>query len=121
MLGWLNLAHACASRKKRARSSSVTSISLEITLRATARSRTGSWALKIMPMPPRPMRSMTWYLPIFSGIRRPTSPARAAHGSGPSGGVANEDHADVVATALGVGGGHQGAAGPLQVGAVGGD
>src|SRR5215831_10940753 len=63
MLGWLSRAQAWASRKKRARSSGVTS-RRERTLRATARSRIGSRALKIVPMPPRPIRSITSYLPI---------------------------------------------------------
>src|SRR5438105_4878782 len=116
MLGWFSLAQAWASRKKRARSSSVISISGEMTFSATCRSRMGSWALKIMPMPPRPIRSTTRYFPIFSG-RRAALPPTLTMGAG-SRGVASEDRADVVATALGVGGRHQRVAASLQIGAV---
>src|SRR2546423_13242702 len=86
-----------------------------MTLSATWRSRMGSWALKIMPMPPRPIRSTTRYFPIFSGspVAPPTLTVEAD-----SRGVANEDDADVVAAALGVGGGDQGLTSALQIGAV---
>src|SRR5712691_3581675 len=85
MLGWFSFAHALASRKKRARRSSETSTSSEITLSATSRSRIGSWALKIMPMPPRPIGSTMRYLPIVSGWscagpRPPTLTARPGSG-----------------------------------------
>src|SRR6266542_3430899 len=74
----------------------------------------GSWALKIMPMPPRPIRSTTRYFPIFSGspVAPPTLTVEAD-----SRGVASQDDADVVAAALGVGGGDQRLTSALQIGA----
>src|SRR6266851_2870514 len=75
----------------------------------------GSWALKIMPMPPRPIRSTTRYFPIFSGspVAPPTLTVEAD-----SRGIANEDDADVVAAALGVGGGDQRLTSAMQIGAL---
>src|SRR6266850_211988 len=80
MFGWVMRAQACASRKNRVRSSGVTS-RFEMTLRATERCRIGSRARKIVPMPPRPIWSITSYLPIFSAIGPgltpdPSQPAR---------------------------------------------
>src|SRR5207247_376943 len=49
--------------------------------RATRRPRTGSWAMKIMPLLPRPIHSRIWYFPIFSDISHPACPPPAAHGS----------------------------------------
>src|SRR6266545_417567 len=113
-LGWLRRAHAWASRKKRARSSSVTAMSLEMTFRATIRSSIGSWALYTVPMPPRPMRSTTRYLPS-----RWIMPC--AKGSGGSAAEAHEEGAHVVAAALRVGLGHELAARALEVTFAGGD
>src|SRR5262245_9997863 len=117
-LGWLSRAHAWASRKKRARISSVTSMSLEMTFSATVRSSIGSWALYTVPMPPRPMRSTTRYLP-----RRWIMPCRPPRSLFPGGSAAeaHEESADVVAAALRVGLGHELAARGLEVAARGAD
>src|SRR5687767_758365 len=117
-LGWLRRAHACASRKNRARSSSVTSMSLEMTFSATVRSSIGSWALYTVPMPPRPMRSTIRYLP--SRWIMPCAPPRSFPRGG-SAAEAHEERADVVAPALRVGLGDEMAARGLEVTARGAD
>src|SRR5262245_3730456 len=101
IFGWLSFAHAWASRKKRARSSSVTSMSSEKTLMATERSSTGSCAFRIMPIPPRPIRSRTSYLPIFRIIA--TDQVDGAVKPAPLLAIVHEDHADVVPAPLAVG------------------
>src|SRR5262245_66404487 len=84
-----------------------------MTLRATGRSRMGSWALKTVPIPPRPIRSMIRYLPMWSAMAAGrVTPARSAP-------VFDENHADVVAAALTVGLGDEPAAGPRRVAGVG--
>src|SRR5262245_56669476 len=116
-LGWLRRAQAWASRKKRARSSSVTSMSPEMTFSATVRSSIGSWALYTVRMPPRRMRSTIRYLP--SRWIMPCEPPALVPGG--SAAEAHEESADVVAPALRVGLGHELTARGLQIARARGD
>src|SRR5258708_39611469 len=63
-LGCWRDAAACASCRKRLRRSSCLAIDSFITLIATLRSRTESWARYTTPIAPSPTSSMMRYLPI---------------------------------------------------------
>src|SRR5262245_13924646 len=86
MLRWRRPRAACASRRKRRRSSGASARPGIIVLSATLRWMTGSSASYTVPMPPCPMTLWTWYLPMVStGARRDSMPFWPGAGASPGG------------------------------------